>query len=264
MAKFFDRRTRILMWSIIALIVCVVASSFALSGTLAKYLHSERADSEIKAPDFYFESNLLTVAGDQVYQLTYGTKEISFSLKNFADEFRYCEMDISYTVSVEGGGTLNTASGTLTGGNKTSHTITLSGLEDGKTYTITATGNAGFEQTLSAKFSVRAEKNNVYKYVDDSHPNYVLLTVWSQHRTGDALITFPKGLIPDNTDPILKDVKNLQDGEYQSGSFTDSQSFVTSYSSRTYRFFKTGNTDYSEADFTVTGIGGDPAIPSTP
>ena len=59
------------------------------------------------------------------------------------------------------------------------------------------------------------------------------------------------GLIPDTTDPIMKDITNYTDGEYTAFEFTDSASFTAVYSSHAYRFFKTE--DYDPATvFAVT------------
>ena len=57
------------------------------------------------------------------------------------------------------------------------------------------------------------------------------------------------GLIPDTTDPIMKDITNYTDGEYTAFEFTDSKSFAAAYSSHAYRFFKTE--DYQSGTFTV-------------
>jgi hypothetical protein len=59
------------------------------------------------------------------------------------------------------------------------------------------------------------------------------------------------GLIPDTTDPIMKDITNYTGGEYTAFEFTDSKSFATVYSSHAYRFLKSA--DYTTADgFKVT------------
>ena len=59
------------------------------------------------------------------------------------------------------------------------------------------------------------------------------------------------GLIPDTTDPIMKDITNYIGGEYTAFEFTDSKSFASAYSSHAYRFFKTEDYDSATA-FAVT------------
>ena len=62
-------------------------------------------------------------------------------------------------------------------------------------------------------------------------------------------VTFPAGLIPDSTDPILAAVKNYEGNTYVAKSFTDKNSFQSASSSRSYRFFKTDG--YTAGSFTV-------------
>ena len=62
---------------------------------------------------------------------------------------------------------------------------------------------------------------------------------------GDVKITIPSGLIPDNTNDILKNVKT---GDAQ---FTDTVNFSENYSSYEYRFFKSSSQDVNVNDFTV-------------
>ena len=58
-------------------------------------------------------------------------------------------------------------------------------------------------------------------------------------------------MIPDNTDPALRNVFNYNDGEYGTMKITDSDNYIAAYSSYTYRFFVSGSSSYSVEDFNV-------------
>ena len=193
---------------------------------------------------------------------------ISFTLGNNIDDIRFAEDDINYTVTISGGAMEGASEGTLTGTLKTGavsiDTLTLSNLERGKTYTVTAIGKAGYEKTLSATFTVSGDEENVYKHLAD-HGAYYLLTVWTENVSGNAMnITFPDGLVPDNTDDVMKNVKNLKSDVYEKDSFIDSTSFTSAYSSHQYRFFKDGAGAITVKDFEVWLNEKYPAEPATP
>ncbi|MBQ9784655.1 MAG: hypothetical protein IJW29_04055 [Clostridia bacterium] len=229
----------------LVIVLALSLSAWAVSRTYSKYVtESDGGRQFVTSPAFYFTSDLL-VAGGKSYSLNPGTTEVSFSLRNYADLLRFSDDEISYTVSVAGdGGSLSETAGTLSGGNVASQTITLSGLSDGGTYTVTVTGKAGFSQTLSATFTVLEDRAAAYWNVDASNDAYVLLTVWTENASGNVTVTIPTGLIPDNTCQGLEAVKT---GD---ASFTDPTS-LDADSSRVYRFFKTN--DYSTANtFGVT------------
>lgn len=233
-----------------------------VSGVSAKYVTGQVKDHLFAAKEFYFTSNLLEVGGAD-YILNSNADSVTFTLSNGADELRYSEDDITYTVTADGG-ILSTGTGTLTGGSHNKTSITLSDLKKNKTYTVTAVGEAGYESTLKATFTLANEGEGVYKYLDTAaDPAYVLLTVWTENVSGNAEVTFPAGLVPDTTDSAMADVKNYSDGSYTSGNFTDGTGFDNTYSSHVYRFFKTDSASYSVGDFTVS-VGGHVAGPGTP
>jgi hypothetical protein len=82
--------------------------------------------------------------------------------------------------------------------------------------------------------------------------------VWSQgyvdgdvsNENVDVTIKFPQGLVPDNTDSVMENVK-VADGEV-----ADSTSFKNgSYDSHVYRFFVTGDNaskKFSLSDFAIS------------
>ena len=85
---------------------------------------------------------------------------------------------------------------------------------------------------------------------------YVLLTVWTEDLCGTVSIDFPDGLIPDATDPRMKEVYNYSGGKYVRGQFEDEVSFVKSFSSHSYRFFKASNFNSCEFNVAIADTNG--------
>lgn len=252
-------------------IALLAVTLFMIGGEVyGKYVKTRTGTGAVKAKPFYFISDLLTKEGAE-YTLSYDTTQVSFILKNYADSLRITEDEISYTVTVTGGGDLGTdphsdtttLEGKLAGGsNSDDMVITLSELIPGTTYTITAVGEAGYIEKLSAVFTVSPDKTNVYKHVAYTD-HEVLLTVWTENVSGEVLISFPKeGLIPDTTSGSLVNLWNLQDGVYKHfTNYPDALGPLGANTTRTYRFFKAS--DFAADVFTVT-VGGKTAVDSTP
>lgn len=251
-----------------AFLASVLLLLSVVSGVYAKYVWGIERKSAVSAPNFYFTSDLLA-ENPKTYTLNPGaggTTSFTFEVRNYADELRNTDMNVEYSVTVIPSEeiTVTPASGKLTASQKSTATITVSGLENGQTYTITATGRAGFESTLSANVTVRPDAQNIYKhlYVDSTDPNYVLLTVWTENVSGEVSITFPAELIPDATDAALEGIFTpSNDGKAYM--FTDNSNFTASYSSHVYRFFKAEDAKYENSQFTVE-IDGKPAVPGVP
>lgn len=244
--------------------LCAVVLLLSVGGVVAKYTHGDGGYGVAVAPNFYFNSDILTEAGES-YKLNSGTKSISFTLRNHADQLRFSDDDIVYTVSVATedttvtlksteGTTSNTGtlSGTLTGTVKSDVTITLEGLEDGQAYTVTVVGKAGFTETLSAVFNVEKAEEGVFMNVNTSDGAYQLLTVWSETYTGKATITIPEGLIPDNTWEGMED--------YTKETREITVDFTDTYTSYTYRFFVGTDYDGIEAISVTYGTDNQPAL----
>ena len=228
--------------------ICVMVA-FALLGILtaggiyAKYMQESQAAGHITSPEFYFTSNMLSETAN-TYKLNSGsggTTEITFEVRNYADEYRIADKDIEFTVNVSPSdgvsvkvGSEVTNQGTLAAPSASSASITVSGLMSGEIYDISVTGNAD---------------KGIYKYTDSKDTNYVTLTVWTGNISGAVNISIPKGLVPDATDDVLSSVYNYN-GEYNAVQFKDSTNFTEGYSSHVYRFFKTAG--YSGGAFTVT------------
>lgn len=258
------------------ILLVLLASIFLISfveGTSAKYVKDLGTnDTIIRAKEFYFSSDLLKEGGSN-YTLNPGTKSITFELRNHDDQLRYSEDNLIYEVTVDNGATvkvlLDTEPQQLTGGKISNHRIQISGLQDGVTYTVTATGRAGYEKILSATFTVKKQNEGAYKYLQmDPSGAFVLLTVWTENVSGNVTIsTTLTGLIPDATDDALAEIKNYNqdnDGTKYSAINGASAGFLDPYSSHTYRFFlETPFTQYQVKDITVT-VGNTTAGEKTP
>ena len=255
--------TRTIVCAVLAL---VILSTIAVGGIFAKYIAGTQTKGYLSSPTFYFTSDILkeTAVSYTLNPGENGATEVSFQVRNFADELRIADKDISFSVNVMINGIV-TSTETLwafpSAGSSAS--ITVSGLKNGQTYIITATGDAGFVSTLRASITVKPDEKEIYKHLDVSDPNYVLLTVWTKNLSGAVSINFPDGLIPDSTDHVMSTVYNYENGSYIASEFIDSTNFVHSYSSYVYRFFKTTNQDYTASNFTVR-LGTTEAIEAMP
>lgn len=232
----------------------------AIGGVFAKYVWNNGGRNLLSAKAFYFTSDLLASKSEK-YVLNSTATEMSFTLGNNADKLRYSDDTINYSITLEcksgeNKAVLSRTSGTLVGNKVSTTEITVTGLEKGKTYLITATGEAGYKQTLSAEITVSSDNENIFKYLDTSNDAYVLLTIWTENVDGIMTIEVQKaGLIPDNTDPVLETVYNYKDGSYTamtgSDAITDEDNYQSKYSSYTYRFFRNVSGTYSASDFDV-------------
>lgn len=244
---------KIYNFKITAILFAVALLCFIIAGSvsLAKYIIQKRNEGYVESPEFYFSSNILGEGSGKTYSLSMGTTSIEFDIYNTEDELRLSGLDIDYVIEVTGGASVNKTSGTLAKDVLSSETIELSGMIDGGTYEVIVTGEAGYELVLKAKFIVGVEKKGFYMSVDNDDEAFVLLTVWSENITGPVDITIPYGLIPDNTNEVMKNVKNYNKEtlKYESVSFEDSLNFNEAYASHTYRFFTTS--DYDDGEFIV-------------
>lgn len=229
------------------LILAAVLLLGLVGGVSARYVRTTEGEGLFAAKNFYFTSNLLAEEAPS-YTLNSTAESVTFTLSNGIDKLRYSDDDVDYTVEVEKvGGTpekqpvVSSAAGSIENGAVNHVTITLSNLEKGARYTVTATGRAGYRQKLQAEFTVSDGSKNLYYHVDDTNSAYALMTVWSENVSGELSVSYDaQGLTPDSTDPILTSVHNYSDGVYNAFSFTDADSFTAAYSSREYRFFRSG------------------------
>lgn len=259
-------------------LVLLVLLVLLIGAVIGRYQRQIDSDVSVRAKEFYFTSDFLdgethtlapvssvVTGGAGASEGTGGPSgaEVTFTLGNHADELRYSEVDINYTVRVEpttdgsGGGTTGTSdSGVtvmkdgkeltdnekLTGGELADAEITVSGLKAGKTYTVTATGNGGYTKTLTAKIVVPAKEGKLYYHLENVAGEYKLLTVWNEgDEAGEVTIDYTG--IPDNTNPNMTDWKTDDTGK---------KIQIASRESAVFRFFGGSN-------ITVTG-----ATPKTP
>ncbi len=236
------------------LLLCVLIVAVIIGTVSARYFHEDSDKNILAAKEFYFTSNLLSENGAN-YVLNSNATEVSFTLENSVDELRFSQDPITYKVYL-GESTEPFASGTLANGGTTTATVTLSNLVSGENYVVTAVGEAGYVQTLSATFTVSDNDENIYKHVDTSNSAYVLLTVWTENLSGNVSIEVTcNGLIPDNTDPILQNVYNYNNGYGKMVGYDaiiDSTNFQSTYSSYTYRFFIDSASNITAKNFDVT------------
>ena len=120
----------------------------------------ENRNNSVTAADFYFESDLLDGEQHAVGLVEDGNACVTIPLRNYDDEQRCAETDIVYTVTVIDESnetekiTVADETGTLTGNVKSDANITVSGLQEGKIYTITATTNNTYQKTLAGTILV--------------------------------------------------------------------------------------------------------------
>lgn len=223
-------------------VVMFLCALLVIGVVYAKYVRSVEENGSAIMKEFYFTSNLLD--GTQ-HTLAAGSTEVSFTLSNHADELRYSEVDISYTVEVDDDNALVSVDGdqVLSENTIDNETVTISNLVPGHTYNITATGNGGYHQVLTATIVVPVAESHLYYHLDTSNSEFVLLTVWAQGFSGEVTITPSNSVIPDNTDVVMRDATIGND-------IVDSVSFAgNGYSSHAYRFFGSASIE----EFTVTG-----------
>lgn len=233
-----NRKKAIIPVVLIVILICVLAA-----GTLiAKYISERSSDGWVRAKEFYFTSNLLD---GKTHTLAPDSKEISFTLGNHADDLRYSEMDIKYKVSVTPEATVTESEGTLnTEDGVTDVTVSISGLEPGKTYTVTAVGEGGYKKTLTATIEVPIKATTPYYYIDKSNSDYTLLTIWNEMETAGN-VEFEYTGIPDNTNPNMT--------EWVTGTATTKKKQsveIKPHESKVFRFF--GETEITVKDGTAT------------
>lgn len=231
--------------------IALLAILIAFSGyTAAKYVRSQREEPLYVARSFYFESDLLESQASNgeypKYTLQDGTDSIAFQLKNHADDLRFSEVDIDYKVELttKDGNAVDGQSpktGELARDRKVDEKIEFTGLSSG-TYVVIATATGPYTSTLKAEFTLEAKNEAITASISDSSGSPVLrLTVSTTDYAGDVKITWPDGVRPDNTDPLLS-------GAYISGTGTAGNCTVDfkANSEYTFLFFKDNpSTTYS-------------------
>ncbi len=214
---------------IFTLVVVLSLCSLTVGMLVAKYLNEKSSDGLVRAYNFYFTSNLLD---GKEHKLAPGSTEITFTLGNHADDLRYSEVDIEYTVTVDNGATVETGkeTGKLEKGDIKDAEVTISNLTPG-TYNITAVGKGGYTKTLTATIVVPTAVTSIY-YNTEAFDDYTLLTIWNEgDEEGNVTVTYTG--IPDNTNPDMQTWTTNS-----SGTLT-----IAPHASKVLRFF--GETDFT-------------------
>lgn len=231
------------------------------AGLAARYVHRESGSAVALSNQFYFTSDYLSETGNS-YTLAPGTTAVTIQLRNYADDYRWSDRNITYQVRVtrenpnetlEGlsyanAGTLERADAVGTNQN-----FTISGLRPG-TYHVAVESTSPFSQTLRGTFTVQEQDEAVHYSVSDREGSpYVILRVSTKGYEGGVIINWPNGLIPDASDPVLANVNTYDEatGNYRAGDVIIKA--FGRYASESYRFFKedTAKT-YQTDDFQVT------------
>ena len=120
----------------------------------------------------------------------------------------------------------------LDGGKISDQSITVSGLQPGESYFVTAATSNTYEKTLTATIKVNPIDNKVYCDLSDEG-TYINVTVWTDDYAGDINLAYPAGLIPDNTDSWMADWSRAS-GEMNTVTLTN----MGANASHVFRFFK--------------------------
>ena len=137
----------------------------------------------------------------------------------------------------------------MTGGSKNDVSITLSNLENGKSYNVSVTVKSWYSETLSCVFKVLENEESVLFKELEVYDEYVELTLLTTNVNGKLSVSYPTYLIPDNTNSIMSDASIWKVSV--SDKVTVNEFYViNSYSSIKLRFFKVNNSDaFSVSDF---------------
>ena len=222
--------------------------------SLAKYVTEHGKQSKVVSDNFYFTSDYLSESAIPEYKI-YGNN-VEFEIKNCIDSLRTNVADIEYTVSASDGtltqGGEPTSGGTINGGTKAAHTVTLtySGEEAEKEITVTVTSSSPYVKELKAKF-IFAESVMRYEITDSAGSYYAELYIYTGDTAQTVTVNWDKAelLIDETNDYVIRG--NLI-AEKNSASVS-----IPAHTTVKIAFFKTDITkDYSYAltkfDGTIT------------
>ena len=245
---------------VVALLVLFCVCIGGISMVSAKYIKQrDLDDNSAKAQEFYFESDLLDGGEHEIVATKDAvgnvTGSVTIRLKNYVDELRFSETEIVYDVSVKKTDTntdtdtllpassIQNKSGTIAAGSKQKQDVTISNLEPGKTYLVTAVTDNIYKKTLQGTIKVLAPDENVNAAVNDQ-TEYIEVTVWTTDYTGEVTLNYGNiGLIPDNTNAKMRGASSTG-GRISESNWEANTSYV-------FRFFKT-DTD-QKYDVAVSG-----------
>ena len=193
--------------TVISLFLVVTLLAFVVP-TIAKYITNKGQQSELTSQNFYFSSNFLKSDEVPTYEI-YGNT-VTFAVRNHIDNLRINATDINYTVNTDPADrvTVDTSNGTLTGGNASSQSITLSydfpKDEEQKEITVSVTGTGNFTKTLKAKFIFIKYDGLKYEIKDQANRNYAELYIYTGKTASDVTISWDKTkLLIDETNDYI-------------------------------------------------------------
>lgn len=230
---------------VIAVVLLVAAALVAVGGIssyAAKYAHQATDGRELSSPAFYFTSDVLRDDDTANYQLPVGTTSISFELRNYVDDLRWCDTNIDYEYKVAAPDGTQFASGAGVIARDASKgvavPISATGLTQPGTYTVTATSTKPFSQQLSAKFTIAAANTDLnVSLADNNDSATATLTVSTQDYEGNVKVSWCAGVVPDQTQVEFDRVSTGDSsGNYSAGTVTIAAKKFSTY---TFRFFKT-------------------------
>lgn len=221
--------------------VTLLAVLIVFSGyTAAKYVRSQKEEPLYVAKSFYFESDLLEALEGNgeipKYTLQDGESTIAFQLRNYPDDLRTSEVDIACEVVLSGDSMADQKRTVIFEKNtQDKESVSFENLSPG-TYQVTAEAVMPYSKILQAEFTVAAFSQDIKSSVRDGagSPN-LMVTVTTTDYEGHITISWPDGVLPDNTDPLL---------EKASGNSCTVN--MKKHSEYTFQFFKTNpNADYT-------------------
>lgn len=231
--NMIERQDRKLLTAVCALVLMALITLCGV--TIAKYTaETDGGEGLYRAETFCFESDLLAEPGDTgaypSYSLQEGRDSIRVVLKNYPDELRYADMNITYEVILEKEGEeADRKTGTLQAledrGNETE--VAFTNLEAGR-YTVRAEALKPYRVTLKGDFTVTAEDAGLTWSVSDGKNSAdLLVTVSTSAYGGEVELSWPEGVYPDNTDGLL-----------ESAAGNSCRVELASYGEYSFRFFK--------------------------
>lgn len=284
--------TRISKTTAFLILFCVLLVLIT-AGVTARYIQKTDKNDVAVAKEFYFKSDLLdgnthTIAPTD----SDGKGSITITLMNHADELRYSEVDIDYTVSVEevtdssgssgtassnsdasntgtgtavqagdgnsstttaSGVTIDKPTGKIENGKVNNYEVKISGLQPGKTYKVTATTNNTYSKTLTGTIKVNPIDSELHASVTDK-TQYIEVNVWSVDKEHNVTLTYCEGLIPDNTDSLMSSAQTATTGTLSIPNGSDSTISLGKNESHMFRFFKTDTSSNYNASVSGTTV----------
>lgn len=225
----------------------LAAILFLFNGyTISKYVFQQKAEPLFVAKNFYFESDMLKASTETMptYTLQTGVNSINFTIRNYPDDLRQSECEITYKVTCKSGEESKEQIGSFTTV-KTSEEIKFEDLAAG-TYTVTARATSPYTKTLQAKFVISAENNGIEYDVNDAVGSPTLnVVVRTADYSGAATFEWPNTVLPDNTDPL-----------FETATGNSHTVKLESYSEYSFRFFKPDpSKKYTKNEITVVKSG---------